>query len=204
MESDRIEEFSQERLGGRAVPEDLRILLRLVEQGRRSPLDDTGVKLLAPGEVNPMLDTGYLNERDRADPDIMANVAAIAAVAAHIGTVARHEDGDAIGYWFHPAESANQRARLVRWDNEGQFSLMDGDTFAEAVVLEWFWDEDDDEAREQVSDLVREFAEVGIDISAPCAADVDGLPAHVPVAVHPSRLHRQIYAEERLKRGLES
>jgi hypothetical protein len=88
-------EFSANRLGGEAIPEDLRLLL----VHHHELAERTGVELSwLPGWA-PWLDTSYLTAADRKNPDIAANVRAIADVCALSTFVAAHEDQHYFGYW---------------------------------------------------------------------------------------------------------
>jgi hypothetical protein len=103
---DRLEQFSRERLDGRPLPDDLRALLEAQWAGRQEFYEISELVFLEPGAASPLLDHGYLNEQDRADPDIMANVAAHKQMAKYFKAVAVAGDGlgDCYGYWMHPDE----------------------------------------------------------------------------------------------------
>jgi hypothetical protein len=57
-----------------------------------------------------------------------------------IAFVAADEDGNYFGYWRSPKKKLIAKSSLVRFDNEGQFSLCPGSTFAEAVLFERAYD----------------------------------------------------------------
>lgn len=82
----------------------------------------------------PWLDTSYLGEADRADPDIAANVRAVAAVCQLIAFVAATEDSEYIGYWRGPLGRRVAESFLVVLDNEGQFRISPGHNLAEAIL----------------------------------------------------------------------
>ena len=78
----KLAEYSRQRLAGRTIPGDLRTLLlvqwrRGEESSGADPFESMGISLLDPGESHDLLDHSYLNDTDRADPDIMAKVAAM-------------------------------------------------------------------------------------------------------------------------------
>ncbi|MFF5213487.1 hypothetical protein [Streptosporangium sp. NPDC000396] len=193
MLDDRLEQFSRERLGGRPVPDDLRVLLTAQWEGRRGFFKRFGIMFLEPGEVDPLLDHSYLNERDRANPDIMANVAAFGQMTQYLKVVARHEDGGCYGYWVHPDEPADRPARIIQVDTEGSYRVLNGTTFTEACVAEYADDRD-----EMFADTAEEFAELGIPIIARSVADL-----HKPeLLVNPDDVHEELYNTEREKQGM--
>lgn len=68
-------------------------------------------------------DTSYLNEKDRANPDIMANVDAMAATNALIAWFGRDMEGF-VGLWRGPQGTALTDAPIVRLDTEGQYDIV--------------------------------------------------------------------------------
>jgi hypothetical protein len=68
-------------------------------------------------------DTSYLNEKDRANPDIMANVDAMAATNALISWFARDMEGY-VGLWRGPKKTDLANAPIVRLDTEGQYDIV--------------------------------------------------------------------------------
>ena len=100
----------------------------------RSVARGLGFALLVPGRNYPLLTGSYLNDSDRQNPDIMANVAAINDVLALCTIVAESEDGDMIGYWHGPERTPIGNAEIVKFDTEGTFGLMQGRTLAEAML----------------------------------------------------------------------
>jgi hypothetical protein len=65
-------------------------------------------------------DTSYLNERDRADPDVMANIEAMAETNALIDWFGRDFEGF-VGVWRGP--TGREGGPIVRLDSEGQYRL---------------------------------------------------------------------------------
>src|SRR5437763_1778649 len=124
MSSSEIQRFETEILRGQAVPPDLRILLDVAGcAGDIDPLRDAlGFAHLVPGRDYPLLTGSYLNDSDRHNPDIMANVAAINDVVLLTTMVAESDDGDMIGYWHGPERTAIGTAPIVKLDTEGMFS----------------------------------------------------------------------------------
>jgi len=185
---DRILEFSRQRLRGRPVPDDLATLLKAQWSGDSGPLDDLEVEFFASGQSHPLIDHGYLNDKDRADPDIVANVAAIDEVNGHVDYVAEGLDGAVLGYWCHPDEPGGQRPPVVRLDTEGQFEILSGTTFAEAIVGAWVGDDD-----EWFGRLAERFAALGVAMPVRRRADL----IRPDVAVDPAELHKRAYYQHR-------
>lgn len=178
MSSDiESETFSANRLGGDPLPDDLKILL-----GHAGELiEHTGLELNGEEGWAPWLDTSYLSESDRQNPDIMANVRAIADVCALIAFVASTEDGEYYGYWRGPDRSPLADSPIVRLDNEGQFLII-ARTFAEAVLTMTF----DDEQFAELSDWLRSL---GVEAQVGSIDEIEG-PSAEP---EPSKLHRELY-----------
>ena len=98
MPPTKIELFQQEILKGQAAPQDLLALLDVVAEAGdgADPLREAlSFSLLRPGRDYPLLSGSYLNERDRQNPDIMANVAAINEILAMVTLDERFSDGRA-------------------------------------------------------------------------------------------------------------
>ncbi|RTL71371.1 MAG: hypothetical protein EKK41_10365 [Hyphomicrobiales bacterium] len=77
----------------------------------------------------PPDDTSYLNDQDRANPDIMANVAAMAATNADIAWLGQYAEGW-VGIW-------RATGHVVRLDTEGQYEILArdvGDFLARAAL----------------------------------------------------------------------
>jgi hypothetical protein len=191
---DRVKAFSQERLSGRPVPSDVRSLLEAQwRDDEDDPLEEIGIAFLAPGVSHPLVDHSYLNDDDRSDLDIMANVAAIDEVNRYVGYVAEDLDGALMGYWFHPDEPADRPAPVLTFDTEGQFNILPGTTFAEAVVGARVSDDDD------FGRLADRFEALGVPMPVRRWADL----VMPPVTVDPARLHNRVYWSERARRGLD-
>ncbi|QKW07422.1 hypothetical protein HUT18_14545 [Streptomyces sp. NA04227] len=194
MFDERLARFSRERLGGRPVPEDLRLMLTAGWEGREDVVAAYGITFLEPGERDPLVDHDYLTEQDRADPDIAANCAAFVRMTAYLKTFARGEDGDFYGYWLHPDEPAGRPPAVVRVDTEGSYLLLSGSGFAEGCAAEFGYD-----SAEDFAELVERFGDIGITVTAR-SADELGTPE---LAREPEELHHEFYNDERRGHGLE-
>jgi hypothetical protein len=186
--------FQQEILKGQPIPEDLLALL-----GAGEPADDDSLRealnhsLLIPRRDYPLLTGSYLNDVDRQNPDIMANVAAINDVISLITFVAESDDGDMIGYWHGPERTPIGSAPIVKLDTEGQFDLMPGQTLAEAMLGHYTYG--DDERFVAGRDWL---ASHGIVVNATNWHELS-----TPVAAtRPNQLHKALYNEKRIAAGL--
>jgi hypothetical protein len=68
-------------------------------------------------------DMSYLSEEDRANPDIMANVAAMLATNELIAWFGRDMEGF-VGLWQGPKKTPLAEAPVVRLDSEGQYEIV--------------------------------------------------------------------------------
>jgi hypothetical protein len=190
---ERLEEFSRERLGGRPLPEDLRVLATAQWEGRGHPFESSGITVLDPTARHPLADTGYLSDNARADPDIMANCAAFEQMATYLKAVARHEDGDCYGYWLHPHQREDRPPPVIKVDSEGQYWTLGGRTFSEACLYDIAFDDD-----ELFVEVAAELAQLDISIPGSSCEDLDGLTADPA----PEDVHEELYRAERERLGL--
>ncbi len=130
MGPDVIVQFSTNRLRGEPLPADLKVLLEHHDELLRR----TGIELNWTANWAPWLDTSYLSDAERKNPDIAANLLAIEEVCRLSAFVAACEDGEYLGYWRGPADRSVAESPLVALDSEGQFRISAGRTFAEAVL----------------------------------------------------------------------
>jgi hypothetical protein len=182
-----LEGFSAHRLNGEPIPEDLQILLAHADELE----ERTGIELNGAKGWAPWLDTSYLTTADLANPDITANVRAIAEVCELIAFVAALEDGEYLGYWRGPGRRAVADSPLVHLDNEGQFGFCGGSTFAEAILGQVYGDDRFAEFRDWLRSL-------GIAVRAETPADL-AYPEDKP---SPDELHRELYYRYRREAGL--
>jgi hypothetical protein len=140
------------------------------------------------------LDGSYLNDDDRADPDIMSNISATDEVFKYITFVAQNDNGDLIGYWHGPEGISITLAPIVKYDTEGQFELLQGKSLTEAMLGDYVFDNDD-----EFTELRDWFSRCGIEIAASCW---DNLDTPDP-ATKPDELHDTLYNKYRVAAGLE-
>jgi hypothetical protein len=186
--------FRQDVLKGQPIPKDLLALLGAGGPGGDDPLREAlSHSLLIPRRDYPLLSGSYLNDVDRQNPDIMANVAAVNEVIELITFVAESDDGDMIGYWHGPERTPIGSAPIVKLDTEGQFDLMRGRTLSEAMLGHYTYG--DDERFAAGRDWL---ASHGIVVNAKNWHELS-----TPVAAtRPDKLHKTLYNEKRVAAGL--
>ena len=201
-EDERLAAFSTTYLGGRSVPPDLVILLkmqwnRVPDPGGENyvdPLEAFNFQLLSDGQQSSVFDKSYLSETDRTNPDIMANVAAIDDVLTHMLVVGELGDYGAYGYWLGPENRPIESAPIVRLDTEGQFELRRGRMLAEALLLDYGAYDND----EEFIDLRDWFNDFGLNITA---SSRDEFPS-LDIKPTPDDLHLERYNAHRVAAGL--
>lgn len=201
---DAFVEYSHKRLGGRLLPADLRALLQLQWQRPSDasddgddeapdPLDFIDARLLGADEIPDLLDHSYLRPKDLQNPDIAANVEAIKKVCEYTAFVAEDTAGDLYGYWFGPEQLPIELAPVVRYDTEGCFRLVTGQTLAEALLGYSVFGDADEFTR-----LRDWFAKCGVVIRPDRWEDATSLSS----PTDPDDMHSRFYNEGRVARGL--
>ncbi len=137
----RTANISKFRLGNEDCPRDLVFLV----DNFLSKLSDLEIEFNDQESWEPWNDKSYLTESDLADPDIAANIKAIDDTFALISFVAEFPDGEYVGYWRGPENSAIKNSPMVHYSNDGQFSLC-GSKFIEALYFYVY----DDEVLEEI------------------------------------------------------
>ena len=190
MSPGEIQRFENDILKGQAAPPDLRVLLDVaVSDGGVDPLREAlGFALLVPGRDYPLLTGSYLNDGDRQNSDIMANVVAIDDVLALITIVAEGEDGDMIGYWHGPERAPIGNAPIVKFDTEGTFGLMQGRTLSEAMLGNTTFAD-----VESFADARAWLAGCGIEVEAESWRELSTPEA----STQPDKLHKALYEQKR-------
>ena len=191
---ERLAEFSGERLDGRPVPDDLRVLLVAQWEGRTDFTHLLGLEFFGPGELHPFLDTGYLSEKELADPEMQAINAGVARMAEYVKLVARGGKGW-VGYWVHPDEPA---PRPIELDTEFTLWPMSGSTLSEGAASERAHLLDEPDERVAYRQLAGELAGLGLPLGA---AEYDALDDS-DYAVDPEQLMENLIAAERARLGL--
>lgn len=170
MDQTILEAFSQNRLGGEPIPVDVQLLLAHIDGFAAR----TGVELNGQEGWAPWLDTSYLSQENKANPDIMANVRLMADVCGMIAFIAAHEDGEYYGYWQGPDKQSIATAPLIRLDNEGQFGFCCGTSFVEGILSRLTYDE------AQFTELRNWFRSIGITVQFETLADLQSVDQQLP------------------------
>ncbi|KPC79185.1 MULTISPECIES: hypothetical protein [Streptomyces] len=197
MYDERLAEFSRDRLDGRPIPDDLRVLLVAQWEGRTDFAHLLHLEFFEAGEVHPLLDTSYLSEKELADPEMQAVNAAAAEMATYVKLVAKGGKGW-IGYWLHPDEPADRAWQLIELDTEFTFWDLAGLTLAEGSAAEQASYQDEPDERIAFTQLAAELAELGLPLST---QDYDALK-DTEYVVSPEKLMEELTEAEREKRGL--
>ncbi len=171
-------DFSVFRLRGQEAPTDLAILLKHADELR----EKTGVHLTDSKDWTPWADTSYLSEKERKQHYIAANIQAIANVCKQIAFVGELEDREYLGYWLGPKDRRIADSPLVVFDNEGQFQLCCGTTFAEAILERTY-------EQEFFDQLKGWFESIGIVVPA---KSIDDLKIHEGDP-DPAEVHSNLY-----------
>ncbi|MFD3997234.1 hypothetical protein [Streptomyces sp. NPDC058583] len=197
MYDERLAEFSRERLDGRPIPDDLRVLLVAQWEGRTDFTHLLDLEFFEAGEVHPLLDTSYLSEKELADPEMQAVNAAAAEMATYVKLVAKGGKGW-IGYWLHPDEPADRAWHLTELDTEFTFWSLVGLTLTEGAAAERASYRDEPDERIGFTQLAAELAELGLPLST---QEYDALD-DTEYRVDPAELMEELIEAEREKRGL--
>lgn len=197
MYEERFAEFSRERLDGRPIPDDLRVLLVAQWEGRADLARVLGLEFFEAGEVHPLLDTSYLGEKELADPEMRAVNAAAAEMARYVKLVAKGGKGW-VGYWLHPDEPADRGWQPMELDTEFTFWTMVGRTLTEGVAAERASYRDEPDERIAFTLLAAELGLFGLPLST---SDYESL-VEAEYRVDPEKLMEELTEAEREKRGL--
>lgn len=155
----------------------------------RDIVDELRLKLVDdPAWAEPS-DTSYLNDADRANPDIMDNVAAMAATNELIAWFGRDYEGY-VGLWRGPSQRPLARAPVVKLDTEGQYALVAA-TVPDYLAMGIFRDGFD---QRRVA-----LIEAGFEV----ASSPDAIWATLEPFENPNAYRRNLYNEGRKRRGLE-
>jgi len=130
--SEKVNKFVASRLSGQVVPSDLGAILTAIgddpdfEESDENPLKIVWAEPLWTNREYPLLDHNYLNDQDRADPDIMANVKAMQDTEKKLKFVVQCADQSLIGYWRSLIEAFSRLGIPVpETDESAVFDAMD-------------------------------------------------------------------------------
>ncbi len=200
MSDQRTANFLQVILKNQPAPDDLLKLWKMqVSRAADAdfsvdPLAALGVKIIEPERIPCLLDHSYLNESERADPNMMMNIEAINDVF-HLATlVVELEDDHILGYWHGSENTPIAEAPIMKFDNEGQFSVCQGNNLTEAIIAETMSYQED-----KFPEFKTWFAKYQIDIAADSITD---LPDR-KFTTHPGVMYENFYRARRVAAGLE-
>ncbi|MGX1805320.1 hypothetical protein ACWIGI_06365 [Nocardia sp. NPDC055321] len=196
MHDARLAEFSRERLDGRPIPDDLRVLLIAQWEGRTELGNLLDLDFLKEGELGPLLDTSHMTEAMLADPETQANNAGLAKLTKHLKLVANARKGWA-GYWLNP-DDPESRWRPVVLDTECTFWALSGETLSDGAAAEQAHYEDEPDIRDAYARLATELAALGLPLST---RDYDALD-HSGLGVDPEEFLDDLVDAEREKLGI--
>jgi hypothetical protein len=197
MYDERLAEFSRERLDGRPIPDDLRVLLVAQWEGRTDFTHLLDLDFFEAGEVHPLLDTSYLSEKELEDPAMQAVNAGAERMAKYVKLVAKGGKGW-IGYWLHPDEPADRAWHLIELDTEFTFWGLVGLTLTEGSATGQARYQDEPDERIAYTQLAAELAALGLPLGT---QDYDALD-DTEYTVDPGELMEELIEAEREKRGL--
>jgi len=152
-------------------------------------LEQIGFELVDDPNWAEPSDTSYLNDRDRADPDIMANVDAMDATNKLIAWIGRDTEGF-VGLWRGPDNLPLQQAPVVRLDTEGQYSLV-GATVPDYIAVS--------AGEDAFADARATLVAAGFKVAASEEKVWDALKG----IAGPNAYRHDLYNKGRIKRGLD-
>lgn len=192
--------FKREVAGTDTPPRDLEVLGWATISGAGTPFDEMELFAILPNEKDQLLNEqvfghDYLSEKERADPEIQATIAATEQVAQMITFVAKDADGNLYGYWHGKKNRPIHEAPIVQYDTEGQFYIMPGASLTEAFCASYCFEEDDLFAE------MKEWFE-SHDVPFVCDSWQEVYDSEQELEDDPSELHDEFYYAERAKQGL--
>jgi hypothetical protein len=200
MSDRRSANFLQIILKNQPMPDDLQKLWNMQisrvpdADFSADPLAATGAKIIEPESIPCLLDHSYLNETDRANPDTMMNVEAINEVFSLATFVVELEDDHILGYWHGSENTPISEAPIIKFNNEGQFSVCRGDNLTEAIIVETMSYQE-----EKFPEFKTWFAKYDILIAA---ANIVDIPQRQAIT-SPGVMHNDRYNAKRVAAGLE-
>jgi len=174
--------FTKAQLSEMSIPKDLSILIDNFDCCE-DLLDEMESRFFEEDEDINLVTHSYLNDDDKKNKEIMANVSAINHVFQYISFVMETTNGDIIGYWHGPEKTEITKSPIVLYDTEGQFNILNGSNLSEALVGNYLFDED-----EKFLEFQGHFKGCGIDI----VSKWDDL-LEVNPETTPEDLHNEIY-----------
>jgi len=174
--------FTKEELITKKVPADL---LQLINNFNccEELLDEMECRFFESGEIPDLISHSYLNEEDKKNKNIMANISASKEISQYISFVVEAIDGNLVGYWHGPENLELRDASIIKYDTEGQYTILSGSNLVEALVGDYVFDDDD-----EFLEFQEQFGNCGIVI----VKKWDDL-VEFKVMTDPSKLHQSLY-----------
>jgi hypothetical protein len=97
--------------------------LRAARKSLQAVLDNIELELVDDPQWDEPSDTSYLKEKDRKNPDTMANVEAMSATNRLIAWFGKDDIGY-VGLWRGESNRPLTEAPVVRLDTEGQYDIV--------------------------------------------------------------------------------
>jgi len=128
-----IAEFSASHLGGRAVPDDLRLLLDM-QWSNADAFDPLGVCFLLGDQGPTLIGEECSGRNDLSSVERLAHAQAMTDMLRTSAFIAEDKEGGALGYWFG-SQHGIDTAPIIRFDRKGVFSILPGHGIAEAILV---------------------------------------------------------------------
>lgn len=170
--------FTKDQLSKMNVPKDLSSLINNFNCCKKL-LEKMESRFFEEDEDIDLVTHSYLNDEDKQNEDIMANVSAINEVFKYISFVMKTANGDLIGYWHGPENEEITKSPIVLYDTEGQFSILNGSNLSEALVGNYVFDEDD-----EFLEFQKRFKDCGIKIVSKWDDLTEPKPKASPKSIH--------------------
>jgi len=162
-----LKNYFTTKMKGLDIPDDLLAIIQSQSKKKSifnfkppipNPLEIANTKLLLPETNHPLLTHDYLNEKSRADDDIMSNVSAMNDTAEKFAFVASQNRG-LLGYWLGSPKTS-RAPYLYLLDTEGQYEICEGKSLAETLCYKTLIDGNTD----KFNLLSNTFKKVGVHI----------------------------------------
>ena len=150
--------FTKEELIKKEIPKDLQQLINNYECCE-DLLEEMECRFFEEGEIPELISHSYLDEEDKKNKNIMATVSASNELIKHISFVVEAIDGNLVGYWHGSENTDLKNSSIVKYDTEGQFSILPGGNLVESLVGDYLFDED-----EEFLEFQNKFKDCGIEI----------------------------------------
>lgn len=197
---ENIIDYYARKFGEYVIPPDLFALLHMDMEKQAGhvagdPLSLCEAQLLGPSVTHLLISHDYLNDQDKANPDIMDNVNAMNDTAEHMVFAMATIEG-VLGYWLKDNPDTPQ---IFMLDTEGQYQIASGDSLTECLCYDLILGHD----KPAFDEAVRAFHRYGIHIEAKTQEEIfAGMDAREAATVQtPQQFRSERYNFYRQKRG---